>query len=165
MKKLWVVLAVVLVLTLVFSIVGVAKQEKPDVLCKATGGVQLYYPEYEWADKVNFTFNVHALGGYQGKGEASWVKHNPMYVDAPVQIHRVEVTYAECLGDGQMVFGGNVETTPGPPPSPTLYFYVIDGGTPGGAGDEVNTSWGSPANWDYGGVPLSVEGGNLVVRD
>ena len=161
MRKPSVVLTVLASLVIILSVAGFAEQVK---LCKATGGVQLYSPEYQWADKVNFTFNVHALGGDQGKGKASWVKHNPDGVDAPVQIHRVEVTYAECLGGGQMVFGGNVETTPGSSPSPTLYFYVIDGGTPGGTGDKVNTSWGNQYNWDYV-YPLSVEGGNLVVRD
>ena len=66
MKKLSAVLVVVLGLALMFSIVGMGKQ---DILCKVTGGLQLgiteqavaAFPFLEGASKANVGFNVRCL--------------------------------------------------------------------------------------------------------
>jgi len=72
MKKLYGVMAVVLGVVLVFSVVGLAKN---DVLCKATGGTQLDASGHPFLRKVTLTFNGRVYDNDEADGVITILAH------------------------------------------------------------------------------------------
>lgn len=170
MKRLSVVMAVVLGIALVFSVVGLSKQ---DVLCTVTGGLQLgiteqavgYFPFLEGASKANVGFNVRCLQipenqVVEASGRANLVIHygdkdNPNYENfGPVakwqgKIEGVcrHVTNKGLIFSFNPDIGGNTYT---------VYVALADFGSPGKGTDRV--VMGDPGT----AVTFPIIGGNVV---
>ena len=106
MKKLYIVMAALLVFVLVFFFFFFSKQEKlekPEVICKATGGAQIENVDLG-ETKVNFTFNATLYNDQSAKGSALWMDHE--YGKT-----KFDVTGGSCNLDGSVSFIAEIITT------------------------------------------------------
>lgn len=161
MKRLSVLMAVVLGLALIFPVVGLAQGGKPEY--KATGGVTLDIPYV--AKWTTFSFTAQNLGdGNLGRGKATWIDHKPFNHDFDI-MYKIVIDYAEYVDSGEMKFGGSVVETNNPYVNigDKIYFWVVDGGSPGKTNDWVNVSWDDLSTFTKDG--FTVVGGNLVVHE
>jgi len=143
MKKLSIMLSVVLVLALAVSVAGFAKQ---DVVCKATGGAQLF--GYE-DSKVNFTFNV-TLYDNGVKGSALWMDHE-------FGKTKFDVTGVEACDEDSMTFIAEIIAT-------NVEAYPFEKGDEVGftvTDDTVTVDWISP---DLSPVKFDLAGGNIIIH-
>ena len=137
---------------------------------KATGSITIW--NEDGSNYWEVEFNAHE--GNDSKEAKGKLKINAIYADgSPKREFEYDVGYVRVEPNGQAHFGAycysdSWDTLDGS----WFYVQVIDGGTPGTAGDKLGWKWGTTvesvvASWVSSGVSTNlrlVTDGNLVVH-
>ena len=174
-KKVLVSLGILMILVMVLGVAN-AQARNPR---KITGG--FFSVEYFGIDRGQFNFNIHEVD--QETGEARGFTHWKEYKEGSgfryVHAYPVCIDFGEYEGQPAAVFVTKVSSIsgwqdPAEFEGELFKIWVLDGGTPGSAGD----AWSSIGPWpptdnleDYGctyedpAFQFPVNGGNLVVHN